>query len=224
MKILIAEDDADILQLLKVYFSARGHAVISASDGVTALELFQAESPELVLLDIRMPRLDGWKVLDSIRTSDETVPILLLTALDSAENAVKGLKLGADDYLRKPFDLSELDARIQTILRRGKSDEESSWLHAGPFQIDDRSKGVIMHGEAVNLSPKEYALLRLLTTDPGRVFSNQEIIEHLWSDKDRADTTDVKQYIHLLRNKIEKKPAQPRWLQTVKRFGYKLAV
>ncbi len=224
MKVLIAEDEADTLQLLKVYFSARYNSVVCATNGVEALEVFQTESPDLVLLDVRMPRLDGWRVLESIRTTDESVPVLMLTALDSPENAVKGLNLGADDYLRKPFDLSELDARIQAILRRGKPEEEASLLRAGPFRIDDRGKGVTMNGETVNLSPKEYALLGLLATDPGRVFSSKEIIDRLWPDKTRADATDVKQYIHLLRNKIEEDPTQPRWLQTVKGFGYKLEI
>jgi two-component system OmpR family response regulator len=223
LRVLIVEDEADTLQLMTVYFEAKGHVVMTARDGVEALETFRAASPELVLLDIRIPRLDGWKVLEAIRFQSK-VPVMLLTALDSAEDAVRGLDLGADDYLRKPFQLSELESRIQALFRRIGGDANHPVIQAGPFLIDDRAKAVTLQGEPIPLSPKEYELLKLLAADPGRVFSNQEIIAKIWPEPSRANVNDVKQYIHLLRSKICEDPSRPRWLETVKGFGYKLVV
>lgn len=221
MKILIVEDESDTSRLLEVYFKAKHHTVISARDGVEALELFAAEPPQMVLLDICIPGLDGWHVLEAIR-SQSPVPVLLLTALESPEDAVKGLELGADDYLRKPFQLDELEARIQAVLRRIHGEGNDHKLQVGPCFIDDRAKRVSIHGKDVALSPKEYELFKLLAEDPGRVFSSDEIIVRLWPGSTRADHNDVKQYVHLLRSKIEPAPAHPCFIRTVKGFGYKL--
>lgn len=222
MKILIAEDELDTLRLLKIYFAAKNHQVIDARDGLEALELFKHERPQLVLLDIMMPTLSGWRVLETIRAESD-VPVLMITALDSSDDAVKGLQMGADDYLRKPFQLDELDARIKAVLRRVRgADGNHSLLRVGPCRIDDRTKRVTFYDQEVSLSPKEYELLKLLAEDPGRVFSNDQIIARLWPDSTRADHNDVKQYIHLLRNKIESDSARPCWIRTVKGFGYKL--
>ncbi len=168
-----------------------------------------------------MPGLSGWRVLEAIRAQSK-VPVLLLTALDSPDDAVKGLEMGADDYLRKPFQLDELEARMNAIIRRAQFIEEDHMVQVGPCRIDDRTKRVTIHDEEMALSPKEYELLKLLASDPGRVFSNEQIIGRLWPDSSRADHNDVKQYIHLLRNKIEPNPSNPCWIQTVKGFGYKL--
>ena len=221
MKILIVEDDLDTSRLLEVYFKAKHHTVVSARDGVKALELFTTKSPQMVLLDIRIPGLDGWHVLKAIR-AQSSVPVLLLTALESPEDAVKGLELGADDYLRKPFQLDELEARIQAVLRRVHGENNQHKLQVGPCLIDDRAKRVSIHGKDVALSPKEYELFKLLAGDPGRVFSSDEIIVRLWPESTRADHNDVKQYVHLLRSKIEPAPAHPCLIRTVKGFGYKL--
>lgn len=221
MKILIVEDEPDTLRLLKVYFMAKSHEVLEAQNGIEALELFSNHSPSLVLLDIMMPGLSGWRVLEVIR-SQSKVPVLLLTALDSPNDAVKGLEMGADDYLRKPFQLDELEARMKAIMRRARVNKEHHVLKAGPCHIDDRTKKVTIYNKEVALSPKEYELLKLLAGDPGRVFSNEQIISRLWPGSNRADHNDVKQYIHLLRNKVESKPADPCCILTVKGFGYKL--
>lgn len=223
MKILIVEDEPDTLRLLKVYFTAKSHEVMQARNGVEALELFASKLPHLVLLDIMMPGLSGWRVLEAIRAQSK-VPVLLLTALDSPNDAVKGLEMGADDYLRKPFQLDELEARMKAVIRRAQVIKEHHVLQVGPCHIDDRTKKVTINGEQVALSPKEYELLKLLAGDPGRVFSNEQIIAKLWPDSNRADHNDVKQYIHLLRNKVERRPANPCWIQTVKGFGYKLEI
>jgi DNA-binding response OmpR family regulator len=221
MKVLIAEDEQDTLQLLSVFFRGKGYEVVGASDGVSTMDLLEREAPDLVLLDICMPRLNGWDVLTKVRRGQKT-PVIIISALDGVDDAVRGLLSGADDYLRKPFDLSELEARIEAVLRRARPVEEDiDYLEAGPIRIDDRAKIVLLYGEEVKLSPREYHLLQLFVASPGRVFAHQEIIEQVWPTENRADTSDVKQYIHLLRSKIEKDSADPQLIVTVKGFGYK---
>jgi DNA-binding response OmpR family regulator len=221
MKLFIIEDEADARELLKVYFEAKGHEVITACDGVDALERFKNAAPDLVLLDIMLPRLDGWSVLEAIRAQSR-VPVIFLTARDSTDDVIKGLSLGGDDYLTKPFEPRELEARIQAVLRRVQERASAKDLQVGALHVDDRTKVVRLRGKEVQLSPKEYELLQLLACEPGRVFSDAEIIAHLWPTGGHATANDVKQYIHLLRSKIEEDPQHPRRIQTVKGFGYKL--
>ncbi len=220
LRLLIVEDEADALELLRVYFEAKGYEVIPAQDGVEALEKFRSARPDVVLLDIMLPRLDGWSVLEAIRAQSR-VPVIFLTARDSTDDIIKGLSLGGDDYLTKPFEPRELEARIQAVLRRTQP-EAAQEIRVGPLYIDDRAKTVTFNGKPIKLSPKEYELLKLLACDPGRVFSDEEIIARLWPPGSHATSNDVKQYIHLLRSKIEQNPQQPQLILTVKGFGYKL--
>ncbi len=221
MRVLLIEDDIPIQELLHAYFQAKGHAVSTAANGVEGLKAFNAGLPELVLLDIGLPGLDGWAVLEAIRASS-AVPVVLLTALDDTEDVVRGLAMGADDYLTKPFDIRELDARVQAILRRLDTPETRAKLDVGNIHIDDRSKTVIVGDSSLSLSPKEYKLLKLLASEPGRVFSSDEIIAHLWPDSDRAAANDVKQYIHLLRSKLYRSADIGDPIENIKGFGYRL--
>jgi DNA-binding response OmpR family regulator len=221
VRVLLIEDDAHVRDLLHAYFEAKGHSVNTAADGVEGLKAFNAGLPELVLLDVGLPRLDGWAVLEAIRASS-AIPVVLLTALDETDDVVKGLAKGADDYLTKPFDIRELDARVQAILRRLDAPEVRASLDVGDIHIDDRSKTVTVGESFLSLSPKEYKLLRLLASEPGRVFSSDEIIAHLWPDSDRAAATDVKQYIHLLRNKLYRSADVGNPIENIKGFGYRL--
>ena len=221
MRVLLIEDDIPIQELLRTYFEAKGHAVGTAADGVEGLKAFNADLPELVLLDVGLPKLDGWAVLEAIRASS-AVPIVLLTALDDTEDVVRGLAMGADDYLTKPFDVRELDARVQAILRRLETSETRARLEVGAIHIDDRSKTVTVGESYLSLSPKEYKLLKLLASEPGRVFSSDEIIAHLWPDSDRAAANDVKQYIHLLRSKLYRSADIGDPIENIKGFGYRL--
>lgn len=221
MRVLLIEDDIPIQELLRTYFEAKGHVVSAVADGVEGLKVFSAELTELVLLDVGLPRLDGWAVLQAIRASS-AVPVVLLTALDDTEDVVRGLAMGADDYLTKPFDVRELDARIQAILRRLESPTASTSLDVGDIHIDDRSKTVTVGNASLSLSPKEYKLLRLLASEPGRVFSSDEIIAHLWPESDRAAANDVKQYIHLLRSKLFRFADIGDPIENIKGFGYRL--
>jgi len=221
MRVLLIEDDIPIQELLRAYFEAKGHAVSTAADGVEGLKAFNAGLPELVLLDVGLPELDGWAVLEAIRASS-AVPVVLLTALDDTEDVVRGLAMGADDYLTKPFDVRELDARVQAILRRLETSETRARLEVGAIHIDDRSKTVTVGESYLSLSPKEYKLLKLLASEPGRVFSSDEIIAHLWPDSDRAAANDVKQYIHLLRSKLYRSADIGDPIENIKGFGYRL--
>ena len=222
MKVLVVEDDADISSVLTFYFEAKGHEVVIARDGLQALELFTCQDLDLMLLDVMLPKLDGWAVLEAVRASC-SLPVILLTALGSTDDIVKGLSLGADDYLRKPFEIRELEARIHSVTRRLEQVQDSAVIECAKIRIDDRAKVVTVDAEQVTLTPKEYELLKLLAGEPGRVFTNEEIIDCLW-DGGRATSTDVKQYIYHLRNKIERDPQSPQLIQNVKGFGYKLCV
>ena len=221
MDVLLIEDDEQILALLRAYFEAKDHSVRAAQDGIEGLRVFGERRPDLVLLDIGLPKLDGWGVLEAIRARD-SVPLVLLTALDDTESVVKGLAMGADDYLAKPFDIRELDARVQAVMRRLDGDRSGASIVVGRIRIDDRSKTVTVGDVNLTLSPKEYGLLLLLASEPGRVFSNDEIIAHLWPDNRRAAASDVKQYVHLLRNKLDKTRQVSAPIENIKGFGYRL--
>jgi DNA-binding response OmpR family regulator len=223
MKVLVVEDDPDIRELLTLYFMAKGHEVETANDGQEALVQLQRIQPDLMLLDVVMPKLDGWGVLTAVR-AQSSIPVIMLTSLDDTEDVIKGLSLGADDYLCKPFEIRELEARIQSIIRRLEPAADPQHIHRGAISIDERTKSVTIHGESVSLSPKEFHLLALLARDLGRVYTNEEIIAELWGSDSRATGADVKQSVYQLRSKIEPDPQSPQWIQNVKGFGYKLVV
>lgn len=224
MKILVAEDEPGTRLLLCMYLEGKGHEVSAIGDGGAALEAVRQSPPDLLLLDVRMPVLDGWSVLEAVRSFEPRLPVVMITALDASEDAVRGLRLGADDYLRKPFDLSELEARIDSVLRRARDYHEEQIEHTGALRIDDRTKTVHLGDEEVTLSPKEYQLLQLLASDPGRVFTADEIIHHVWGIQSRASKDDVKQYIHMLRKKLDHHTDKGVALRTAPGFGYKLEI
>ncbi len=219
MKILIVDDDADSREILKTYLAAKGHQIVLAADGMEALKQFKDEQPDLVLLDIMMPQLDGWEVLQYIRAAGRT-PVLMITAKDATDDIVKALSAGADDYIVKPLKLREVEARIAAVMRRVQPPE---YWRVGELEIDDARKCVRLREKEITLSPKEYELLKLLASQPGRVFSDEEIIRHVWPEGGLASSTDVKRYIYLLRQKIEADPKHPTLVLTVPGFGYKLA-
>jgi DNA-binding response OmpR family regulator len=222
MKILVVDDDPDIVRLLKYFLEAKGRQVQTASTGAEALELFKREPPDLVILDVILPGMDGWTVLQKIRESSQ-VPVLMLTGKDAPTDKAKGLLSGADDYIAKPFDLAELEARIVAVMRRYKPSVRPTLIRVGDLEIDDSVKHVKVKGRTVSLSPKEYELLKLLASEPGRVFSHQEIIAAVWQNKPFITSSDVTKYIYLLREKLEDDPENPRYILTVRGFGYKLA-
>ena len=221
-RILIADDDDDARRLVVKYLTAKGYFVSTAEDGSEGGRRFYTEEPDLVLLDVNMPELDGWSVLQEIR-STHGVPVIMLTVLDSANDKVKGLAAGADDYITKPFDLKELEARIQAVLRRAAPKADRELLSIGRLTIDDKAKEVRLDGTLLNLSPKEYELLRLLASAPGRVFSTREILRAVWPERvDESGQEDVKKYVYYLRNKLRELPRGAPLVRTVRGFGYKL--
>jgi DNA-binding response OmpR family regulator len=223
VKILIAEDDPTSQTLLSKFLGAKGHEVVVASNGEEAIEQYAAANPDIVLLDVMMPKVDGWGVLENIRGKGDDTPVIMVSVKDTTEDKVKGLSAGVDDYITKPFDLLEVEARVEAVMRRFQSDE-SSFSHVGPLEIDDEKKEARIDGKVCDLSPKEYDLLRFLASKPGRVFSQDEILEEVWSGSTYAGSEDVKKYVYLLRNKLDKNHGQAQLIATVRGFGYKLNV
>jgi two-component system OmpR family response regulator len=221
MKILVVEDDPRSRDLLVKYLAAKGHDVTAAEDGSVALTAVVAIQPDLLLLDVNMPHIDGWGVLDAVRKFSP-VPVIMVTVHNSAHDKVAGLDLGADDYITKPFDLRELDARIQAVMRRYQATSPTV-IRTAELELDNERKQVVVRGQLVTLSPKEFELLRLLCSRPGKVFSTDEIVAAVWPDRDAAAAEDVKKYVHMLRSKIERDPADPRIIMTVRGFGYRFA-
>jgi len=217
MRILICEDEPDIITILSSSLIAEGYDVSSASTGEELLRMFPGAPPDLVLLDVKLPGMNGWEVLDWIRTRSNC-PVIMLTAYGRMADKVRGLSRGADDYITKPFKLVEVRARIEAVLRRS-----SPVVEQQSFEIDDTRKVVILRGKEVALSPKEYALVGLLFSEPGRVFSRQEILSRLWPDNRYATFQDVQKYIYLLRKRLEEDPSHPKFILTVRGFGYRLA-
>lgn len=229
MKILVVDDDPDILNLLTHFWQGKDRDVRTAQSGREALQALEQEEPDLVILDVVMPEMDGWEVLRRVREKSP-VPVIMLTGKDTPTDTAKGLLSGADDYVVKPFDLGELEARIIAVMRRyqaassaTRSREPSAVLQVGDLLIDDVHKEVRLRGQPVRLSPKEYELLKLLASEPGRVFSHEEIIEKVWHNKPLITSADVIKYIYLLREKLEENPKKPKLILTVRGFGYKLA-
>ncbi|BAS28764.1 response regulator transcription factor [Limnochorda pilosa] len=220
-RLLIVEDDAASRSLLQRYLTAKGHTVEVAPDGRQALERYVAFEPDLVLLDCMLPERDGWEVLQELRRLGQT-PVIMVTVRDSTSDKVKGLSLGADDYVTKPFDLQEIAARIEAVLRRTGASGEHVY-RCGDIVVDDERKLVEVAGRKVELSPKEYELLTLLISRPGRVFSSEEILNRIWPGKPYTSGEDAKKYIHFLRNKLEEDPEHPTRILTIRGFGYKLA-
>ena len=188
------------------------------------LVMVDENPPDMILLDWMLPHVSGIEVCRQLKMRVETraIPIIMLTARGDVIDRVSGLELGADDYIGKPFEPRELVARVQAILRRLDAPEVRASLEVGDIHIDDRSKTVTVGDAILSLSPKEYKLLRLLASEPGRVFSSEEIIAHLWPDSDRAAANDVKQYIHLLRNKLYRSADVGNPIENIKGFGYRL--
>ncbi|MGQ9468162.1 MAG: response regulator [Anaerolineae bacterium] len=224
-QILVVDDDPEILAILQTLLEAHGFAVYTASDGVTALHCFHQVAPDLVILDILMPGLDGKEVCQRIRRHSP-VPILFLTAMDQVDSIVDGLNQGADDYVIKPFHPAELVARVRAMIRRAR-------LHTSPPRlmrfrggklVINRDRGrVFLRGKEVPLSPLEYNLLLFLAERAGHVLPPEAIYQAVWGPNGDADLRQVKWYIWRLRQKIEDDPSHPRFICTERGRGYYFA-
>jgi DNA-binding response OmpR family regulator len=223
MKIMIADDDRDLLGLIAFALGQAGYLVVRASDGPTALRAFDAESPDLVLLDINMPGASGFQVCEAIRTKSR-VPIMMLTVRGEEEDLVRALELGADDYLTKPFSPRTLLARIKALIRRAGV-ETSAPLSAGRVLLDLEEHTVAVSGGVpVRLTKLELRLLQMLLANAGRSVNSDRLLVQVWGHRNSGDRQLLKQLVHRLRQKIEADPANPTLLQTAAGSGYKLVV
>ena len=224
IRILVADDEPRYIRAIKVNLEASGYEVITARDGQMAVELAAETEPDLILLDIKMPRLDGYEACRRIREFSKT-PIIMLTALAEEADKVKGLDLGADDYVTKPFSANELLARVRAVLRRGVLSEPppSPVFHTGELNIDFARQRVFVANREVNLTATEYRLLCELARQAGRVLVPEYLLDNIWGPGYAGETRLVWQAIHRLRQKIEPDPRNPHYILNKPGIGYLLA-
>ncbi len=220
-KILVVDDKANVRTLVREYLTEQGFQVATADNGQNALYNARHEKPDLILLDIMMPEMDGYEFIRAYRKESET-PIILLTAKLEESDKVIGLELGADDYVTKPFGMRELVARINTVLRRaGKAPTPSRVLRAADIVLDHDTHSVRVRDQDVRLTPSEFDLLAILMSSPGRVFSRVELLDALQGTTFEGIARTIDQHVRNLRAKIEDNPAEPEYVQTVFGVGYR---
>ena len=222
-KLLVVDDDPNICEVLKLYFENEGYKVKTAGDGAEGLATFKSYDPDLVLLDIMMPRKDGWQVCREIREISSK-PVIMITAKGEVFDKVLGLEMGADDFVVKPFDLKELSARIKAVLRRYQShlhkEEDDDVIKYENFEISQNRFELKLRGKKVDVPPKELQLLYCLASNPNRVFSRELLLEHVWDFAFLGDSRTVDVHIKRLREKLE--GVSDKWaLKTVWGIGYK---
>ncbi|MCG0277900.1 MAG: response regulator transcription factor [Thermanaeromonas sp.] len=221
-KILVVDDEPAILELVTYNLKQAGFSTLTATDGEEALKLVETEKPDLVILDIMLPKMDGFEVCRIIRARHNT-PILMLTARKEEVDRVLGLELGADDYMVKPFSPRELVARVRAILRRAAEagSRKDGLITVGDLVINPESHEVRVRGKKVDLTLKEYQLLKFLAENPGRVFTREVLLDRLWEGGYFGDTRTIDVHIRHLREKIEEDPSNPCYILTVRGVGYK---
>ena len=221
--ILVTDDDHRMRRLLRLNLEQAGYQVATAEDGTAALDLAELDPPDLILLDVMMPGIDGFTCLERLREFSD-VPVILLTAKGEEHDKVRGLDLGADDYLTKPFSPAEMLARVRAVLRRRQPSEgTAATLQVGDLTINLARRRVIRHGQEIRLTPTEYKLLYELATNPGRVMLHGDLLSRVWGPEYRDEVDYLWTYVRYLRNKIEPDPAAPRYILSEPGVGYLLA-
>jgi DNA-binding response OmpR family regulator len=221
-KILIVEDEKDMVTGLKFNLEARDYSVIAAYDGETGYQKALTEKPDLVILDLMLPKLNGYEVCKFLKKEIPDLPIIMLTAKSQEAEIVTGLELGADDYITKPFSVLELLARISALFRRVKSDSGTQEVHRfGDLEINFKKYYARKKGRSLKLSPREYELLRCFIERQGEIISREELLKQIWGYDSYPDTRTVDAHIAKLRHKIEDKPEEPKLIVTVHGIGYK---
>ena len=225
-KVLVVEDDTNLLEAIRYNLRKEGHDVVIASDGEQAIEAARKEKPDLIILDIMLPKMSGFEVCRILR-KEMTVPILMLTAKADETDKIVGLEIGADDYMTKPFSMRELLARVRAMLRRAKmaatpSAAETTLIKIGDMEVDTGRHLVSLSGGLLDLSPKEFDLLVFLAKNRGLVFTREQLLEKVWGYDYTGDTRTVDVHIRWLRQKIESDAGHPEYLVTVRGTGYKL--
>jgi DNA-binding response OmpR family regulator len=223
--ILIVDDDATIRDVLERYLRREGFAVLTTADGQTALQTVSTEQPDLIVLDLMLPQLDGWELCRRLH-AETTIPILMLTARGEEYERILGLGLGADDYVTKPFSPGEVVARIKAIFRRidmarAVAPVREEIIRSGSIVIDPRARHVTVSGKLVSLTPKEFDLLHFLASHPRHVFSQQQLLDQVWGYRYTGETSTVTVHVRHLREKIEADPAHPHFIETVWGVGYR---
>jgi DNA-binding response OmpR family regulator len=219
--VLVVDDESDIRGLLQELLQRSGHDVVEAPDGNEALKRFYANQPDLVILDVQMPGLDGWGVLERIRELSD-VPVIMLTARAEELDKVRGLRAGADDYVTKPFGRQELLARVEAHLRRGRDRQEAPQQYADAFvEVDFTQRAVRAGGEAVSLTPLEFRLLTAFVRHPNQLLSHDQLVELAWGGAGSAERDQVKLYVGYLRRKLGEPDGRESPIETVRGFGYR---
>ena len=224
--VLIVEDEVNIVDIVRFNLQREGYATLEAYDGEAGLALAREKKPDLILLDVMMPKMMGFDVCRALRAEGDNVPVIILTAREEEEDKILGLEIGADDYITKPFDPMELVARVRSQLRRyatlGGIVKTKDVYENGGILLDDVAKTVTVDGEPVALTPIEYSMLRLFMANPGQVFSIHQIYEQVWNESPIGSENSVAVHIRHLREKIEINPSEPRYIRVVWGLGYKM--
>lgn len=221
LKVLVVDDEPNIRDLLSASLRFQGHQVLTAANGNEAINKIVDTQPDVVLLDVMLPDISGFGVTKKIRSLGIDVPILFLTARDDTEDKVTGLTVGGDDYVTKPFSLDEIIARINAIMRRTGKDQTKSVISVGELTINEEAHEVTIKGELVDLSPTEYQLLRYLATNPNRVLTKAQILDHVWEYDFNGEMGIVESYVSYLRKKLDPISTEP-LIVTKRGVGYML--
>ena len=221
--VLVVDDEPTISEVVSRYLERAGYTARTAADGLEAIRLVEESSPDLVVLDVMLPQVDGIRVLRHLREAEgRDVPVILLTAKGEQDDKLTGLRAGADDYVVKPFSPRELVARVDAVLRRtSPPDEDAAPLRFDQLEIDARGRRVASAGEEVPVSQREFELLHFLASHPGQAFSRDDLMERVWQTTLPGDTSTVTVHVRRLRAKIEPEPERPRFIQTVWGVGYR---
>lgn len=221
-KLLIIDDDTTLLLLLRQSLDKAGYQVLTATNGLAGLQQMYEHRPDLIILDVMMPRMDGWETVSRIREMSQ-VPVIMLTAKDEEADKIRGFAAGIDDYVVKPFSFAELTARVGAVLHRTRQTtphRPSTVYKVGDLTIDLEERRVTKGGEAVNLTPTEYKLMAVLVENAGRVLSREQLLSQVWGDAYLGDTDYIKRYVWYLRQKLEDDPSNPEYVLTDRGFGY----
>ncbi len=218
--ILIVEDDATMLRALKDNFEFKGYSVLTAADGEEGLNAALNHKPDLIILDIMLPEINGYEVCRLIRKEDLTMPIIMLTAKGEESDIILGLNLGADDYVTKPFSIKELLARAAAFLRRSRQTEQDIY-EFGDCCLDIPARKLTRKGDEIKLSPKEFSLLEYFVKKPGRALTRDEILNMVWGYDSFIGSRSIDRFVTTLRNKIEPDPHNPKFIHTIREIGYK---
>ncbi len=220
--VLVVDDDTTLLLLLRQALERAGYGVVTATHGLTGLQQMYEHRPDLIILDVMMPRMDGWETVSRIREMSQ-VPVIMLTAKDEEADKIRGFSAGIDDYVTKPFSFAELTARVGAVLHRTRNGSPPHANHTytvGDLIVDLAQRRVSKRGELLSLTPTEYKLLAVLVENAPRVLSREQLLSQVWGEAYLGDTDYIKRYIWYLRQKIEDDPANPEYVITDRGFGY----